>query len=76
MFAVLIWYSAMVKLSMSHVCWLKLGSKLFLAMSQIYGSARLTVARLGLRTIFSCATVTLSAMSKNIYLKTDGRHTC
>ncbi len=58
-FAVLIWYSAVAKPSVSHVRRLKLGSKLFLAMSQIYGSARLIVARLGQRAIFSRATATL-----------------
>ncbi len=58
-FAFLIWYSAMAKPSVSHVRRLKLSSKLFLAMSQIYGSARLIVARLGWHAIFSCTTATL-----------------
>ncbi len=58
-FAVLIWYSAVAKPSVSHVRWLKLSSKLFLAMSQIYGSARLIVARLSRCAMFSRATATL-----------------
>ncbi len=57
--APLIWHSAVVKPSVSHVRRLKLSFKLSSAMSQIYGSARLIVAQLGLHAIFSHATATL-----------------
>ncbi len=60
--ALLIWHSAMAKPSASHVRQLELGFKLFFAVSRIYGSARLIMAQLGQRAIFSCATATLVAM--------------
>ncbi len=50
--------------------WLKLGSKLFLAMSQIHGLARLIVAQLGLCAIFSCTTATLFMSSQRFTLIT------
>ncbi len=58
--ALLIWHLAMAKPSASHVRQLELGFKLFFTVSRIYGSARLIMAQLGQRAIFSHATATLA----------------
>ncbi len=48
--------------SVSHVRWLKLGFTLFSAVSQIFGLARLILARLSPHAIFSHATATLQLL--------------